>query len=233
MGNGFFFGAYWDARESPVEKIAMNLVIFIQGLNDICLAGGQWYEKASSKKHAKSKLIYINQEEILNVLLKGSNKNDEGNILSELGWRIGIWSEGKCRGETLSMSGTVGCNHPKLLNALVLEFHNVDVSVSFPSTSQSLAVFDLFISNFDPDWIVLTDNELLDLLQDAGCVVKPLPGYIMYASRKYAYLGWPKKHATLNSVSAGDICVMSDSRGELSGSNCPAFRSLVDWSRNR
>lgn len=232
MNKDFFLGAYWGARNGEVEELARSLGAL---LNDIALFldwDGTWFKKGKSKAEALSHPVLNDLHSLEALLGKGKRRNDDGDKLPELGYNFSIWNGREAPAPVLSLSGSLGMTSAALTNCILLTVHGRSIEEVFPDTAKTLQVVDALVKHFDPEWVVLTDNVLLDAIEIAGGKTKPLPGWIMYRTPKLASFAWPTKHDQLLSCSAGEVCLVSRTPGVLRNSSSEAFHSLVRWTRH-
>jgi hypothetical protein len=232
MNKGFFFGAYWGPRSAEVGELAKSLGALLHEIGLFEHWDGKWFKKGKSKAEALSHLVLNDLHSLEELLANGTRRNDDGEKLPELGYNFSIWNGSEVPAPVLSLSGSLGMTSAALTNCILLTVHGSSIEEVFPDTAKTLPFVDALVKHFDPEWVVLTDNTLLDAIEIDGGKTKPLPGWIMYRTPKLASFGWPSMHDQLSSCSTGEVCLVSRTPEVLRNSASEVFQSLVRWTRH-
>jgi len=144
-----FVGAYWSARKESRAEAAKRLVRFLSAIasENECLA--RWFLKGRSKASARTPLDL--DADAVSSLLKVNRRDVDGDVMSELGFSLGIWN-----GETASVAATVGAHNPHIRNSVVLSFMDTPVGFNENVWKEILAAA---VRELDPDQAVVTSNE--------------------------------------------------------------------------
>lgn len=150
-GGTMFVGAYWSARKESREAVATRLVHFLSALAIESDSLSTWFLKGRTKASARTPLE-LDMDAVASVL-KVNRRDVDGDVMSELGFSLGIWNGG-----TASVAATVGAYSPYIRNSVVLSFIDTPADKSAKDWRRFL---DAAVRDLDPDHAVVTSNEHL------------------------------------------------------------------------
>ena len=151
-----FIGAYWGPRRESRERVAERIAEFLQSLPNASGSLATWYTKGQSRASAKA-LIVATPDKIASRL-KTNRREDNDEIMSELGFSIGAWNGGHA-----SLHATIGAFTPYIGNSVVLSYDESSLDLS---RSECRDVLESAVRAFDPDKAVATSSEYVTRM---GC----------------------------------------------------------------
>lgn len=142
-----FLGAYWGNRKESVRACAERLERFVTDIQASDPSFSRWFRKGRTLKGAHS-AIDMSVDEI-QFLLKTNNRDDNGQPIQELGFGFSAWN-----GERCSLAAQMGSFSSPTPNSVLLETRD-----ELPMSTWK-HVADCAIAAFDPDALIVTNDEL-------------------------------------------------------------------------
>lgn len=184
MNSRLILGAYWGARQEPLEICAEKLFNFITVIQDYHEVFAHWYRRGRSRADALGSEIDVESlQELLAMLEAGQNRRDtDKGIIENLGFGLGMWNGAE---PDMAASLDVRCGLfskvAGLTNSLVLNFpKELGRLRDCEATGKLLAVAATF---WDPDWAGIFSNEAM---KSRDWELKPFVDWIVYVPQKIA-----------------------------------------------
>lgn len=225
MSERFVLGAYWGARRESVEQCADRLQTFFEALvsGDDLLS--QWYPKTSSpKKSLEHPLDKVNRQMLVEILMKGQNReNARGAVSEDLGFQLGFWN-GQKADDQASFSLRCGL-YWKSSNASVSVGNCVvfDLPKNLGILAEAQRMVQLLAATaraWNPDWAgVMSESSMLT--RDFGAE-KPFVDWMIYVPRR---IGKAPEPAVLLEIQEGSIIVLPPDSPSI---NLPQKKSLIE-----
>lgn len=152
-----FIGAYWGPRRESRERVAQRLAEFLQSLPSASGSLSTWYVKGQSRASASTSIVATPEK--IALRLKTNRREDNDEIISELGFSFGAWNGGDA-----SLQATIGAFTSHIGNSVVLSY---DESALDLSRSECRGVLESAVRAFDPDKAVVTSTEYLTKMGSA------------------------------------------------------------------
>lgn len=199
-----YVAGYWSSRAESADACAGRLTRFLRSLADIHPLLASWYLKTHTRVTAAVP-VEMTPGAVLELMLRGrARRDDDGVVLGELGFRVGMWNG---REAQIGLSVTCGAA-PQVNdfgNAVVLELPEpIDAGAELYSRDVGRAIIDATIVSWDPLWATWTSNELRRAQQ-------PAPGDIVVGWE--TYLAWPG--AVASKVLPPEVAIESVGQGVL------------------
>lgn len=147
-----FIAAYWGRRPEPKGRVADRLADFLQAVASSGDALATWYLKGRSRELAKTPVAPTALQ--LAAFLKTNRRDDNGEVMSELGFSLGLWNGGH-----VSLQATIGAFSPHVQNSVVLSYDRKSFDLD---RSICRAALEAAVQAFDPDKAVVTSTEYLE-----------------------------------------------------------------------
>lgn len=146
-----FVGTYWSERRESRDESAARLVRFLVAIAGQSSSLSTWFTKARTKATARTPLA-CNVSSISSHL-KVNRRDLGGDVMSELGFSLGIWNGG-----IASLSVTIGAYSPHIRNSVVLSFSERPSEFGVGTWCDLLSAM---VREFAPDHGVVTSSEHL------------------------------------------------------------------------
>lgn len=152
-----YLGAYWAARQEPIESCAHRLSTFLANLADCSRLFCTWYETGKSRRDALTRrVVYQKKECLVDLLERGRNRGDaDGKVIDDLGFDISVWNGASTR-QSVGLSITCGLYwqspHPNvsLTNCVVLDLP--DDLGELRSSPRMARLLEVVVSCWEPEW---------------------------------------------------------------------------------
>ena len=175
-----YIGAYWGARQEPVEQCADRLERCLRGLRDLDPSLSTWFKPAASRKSANEP-VDVDPVALVELLLAGRNRTDFGNrVIERLGFEVSMWNGAE---PSIGLSAAVGAYplQPTILNNFLLRLPSPDEgagSIYEPQTAEQL--FRIAVESWSPEWATWT-TRTFRRAQDSEKAL-PVVGWLTYLS---------------------------------------------------
>ena len=208
MSDRFVLGAYWGVRRESAEQCADRLRVFFTGLADGSDLFKQWYSKASSpKKSLEQPVKRDNHQQLVELLLRGQNRENVRNEISEdLGFQVGFWNGRK--GDTQS-SFSLRCGlywtssnpNVSVSNCVVLDLPK-ELGI-LAEANQMVQLLIATVQAWSPDWAgVMLESSMLSRSFDWEA---PFVDWMVYVPRR---IKTTLDVASIREVADGSIIVV-------------------------
>lgn len=112
-------GAYWKQRKESREEAAARIALFLSTIATKHEVLGTWFLKGQTKARALQTKLPLDPDSIANVLRVNRKDTAGREVMTSLGFSLGIWNGGK-----VSFSAMVGAYSSNVRNTAVLSFGN-------------------------------------------------------------------------------------------------------------
>jgi hypothetical protein len=166
MEEPFYLGAYWGARQEPVDVCAQRLADCLVRLEqcDAALAG--W----STKQHRRGDSVQFDGADLdvlRGLLVAGTNHRDaDGSSIDELGFSVGLWNGDGERPIGLSITCGAWTTTAGVMNSVVLDLPPWSRTrhERLFEIDTARCVISAVVESWRPNWATLTSYELADAL---------------------------------------------------------------------
>lgn len=181
MNESFYLGAYWPARQEPLEGCVDRLAKCLQGLRRHALLA-QWFRRGYSRASARTP-VAVDAQSLGELLRAGVNRRDQdGAVIDELGFSCGVWNGDDLDPVSLMLCCGLTARVSGLVNALVLDLPELSKrSAELYSRAGSTDLMTVVAEAWLPDWATITSHSLREALSPPPGA--PVLGWITYLSR--------------------------------------------------
>lgn len=143
-------GIYWSARKETIDECTKKIFQTFTYLRNVDNSFVQWYLTKKPRKGELVTPIETDIDSIKDLLLKGRNFNDIGELLEDLGYVISLKSF-KDFSKSHVLSFSCGIFNERLTNSVVLEFSKANEYNHLVNKSRLLSTYRKLVELWNPE----------------------------------------------------------------------------------
>ncbi|HEX3289006.1 MAG TPA: Imm52 family immunity protein [Mycobacterium sp.] len=154
-----YVGAYWGARAASVDDCADTLAQLLDRLSAIDPLLTGWRDLGKSKQNALQQLIVRNDR---TELLQHLERSRSEPPIDGLGYSLQRWNGAEDPRAAINLSFICGNTSGRVTNAVVTRLCDSQSAPGLYAINTAKRLVESLIGVSNPDWAVLTTNELVD-----------------------------------------------------------------------
>jgi hypothetical protein len=197
-------GAYWDARPDALEKCTKDAVQFFARLAEIDPLLALWYERGRSRKDALKRRIDTSDTQcIRELLLKRRSRRDiAGEVMDDLGFRLGLWNGSGEEAAEASVDIHCGCYSERIGNNVLIDLPSKTVSLKWVDNASMLLA--LVAETWRPKWAGIMSKKAMRERDFNGDY--PFVDWMVYVPRSVKAVPLPSRVEVLKGL--GSIVIV-------------------------